>query len=280
VLGVPVAVSIWIAMRANDTGSRTLAALFALGFGLALVPEFFYIQDPFADRMNTVFKLYFQSWMILSVASAAAFIWCIVHSRASYRLGVGLVAAVAVAASLTYTPLSAEDWTLGFAERRGLNGMEYVEQASPDTAEAIEWINDNAENGDTLIESPGCSYDVVAGVPMNRVSAFTGVPTTMGWSFHEYQWRRGEIDSIDAELRSRIETANASLDGSDTATSDARFLILGEQETQTDPDCPNARTRDESVIGSLIEAGWIEVFRSDDTHIFVRQDDPLSFERN
>jgi YYY domain-containing protein len=42
-----------------------LAATAAL---LVLGVEFFYIQDGFGSRLNTIFKLYYQSWLLLSVA--------------------------------------------------------------------------------------------------------------------------------------------------------------------------------------------------------------------
>jgi magnesium-transporting ATPase (P-type) len=39
---------------------------------LALVPEFFYLRDQFGWRMNTIFKFYFQVWILLAIASAYA----------------------------------------------------------------------------------------------------------------------------------------------------------------------------------------------------------------
>ena len=35
-----------------------------------LLPEFVYVRDLFGTRMNTVFKLYYQGWLLLGIGSA------------------------------------------------------------------------------------------------------------------------------------------------------------------------------------------------------------------
>lgn len=44
---------------------------------LAFIPEFVYLLDSFGTRMNTIFKFYFQSWILWSLAGAfgAALLW-------------------------------------------------------------------------------------------------------------------------------------------------------------------------------------------------------------
>ena len=53
---------------APETGFAVL--LIAAALVLTLVPEFVYLRDKFGTRMNTVFKFYYQGWLMLSVASA------------------------------------------------------------------------------------------------------------------------------------------------------------------------------------------------------------------
>lgn len=46
--------------------------LIGMGLGLTVFPEFLYLQDNFGVRINTVFKFYFQAWVLWSVAAAYA----------------------------------------------------------------------------------------------------------------------------------------------------------------------------------------------------------------
>jgi len=48
--------------------------LILLGAGLCLFPEFFFLVDVFQARMNTIFKFYFQTWMVWSIAASFALI--------------------------------------------------------------------------------------------------------------------------------------------------------------------------------------------------------------
>ena len=53
--------------------SPSIAALFlflAAGATAALLPDLLYLRDNFDTRMNTIFKLYYQTWTLLSVSTA------------------------------------------------------------------------------------------------------------------------------------------------------------------------------------------------------------------
>ncbi|MGH9175782.1 MAG: DUF2298 domain-containing protein, partial [Vicinamibacterales bacterium] len=184
VLGAPLLLATWQAARGQG-GARVIAGLFAIGFLLALVPEFVFIQDVFADRMNTVFKLYFQAWLLLSLASAAGVAHIFRQAPPRAHVPAAATAVVVVAAALTYLPLSAQDWTNDFDARRGLDGGAYIDRVAPGEYAAIQWLSRHANPGDAVVEAPGCSYINVAGLPTSRLSAFSGVPTLVGWWGHE-----------------------------------------------------------------------------------------------
>lgn len=276
VLGVPLALAGALASRSDRQPVRVVAGTFAVGFLLALIPEFIYIQDVFSDRMNTVFKLFYQAWLVLSVASAAALVYTVVSIPRMYRIPAFLAALVLVVMTLPYTPLSAQDWTDDFADRRGIDGRDYLARSSPDTLAAIEWVSNHAQTGDTIVETPGCSYANAHGAPLSRVSAFTGVPTLVGWHGHESQWRRGEDQSIYERLDQRVAQANAVLDGSIQAgDSDVRFVILGDQEIEGATNCDLAQPRSMNQADILRAAGWAIAFEAGTMTILAQPDDPI-----
>lgn len=57
---------------ASDPGpvSSFIFLLMILGGLLVLAPEFVFLRDQFASRLNTVFKFYYQAWMLWSLAAA------------------------------------------------------------------------------------------------------------------------------------------------------------------------------------------------------------------
>jgi YYY domain-containing protein len=277
VIGIPLVVAIWIVLRGTERGIQVLAGIFAVGFALVLIPEFFFIQDVFLDRMNTVFKLYYQAWLLLGLASACALIDALTRISLPQRWLAAAGTALVVLTTLTYTPLSVWDWTDGLADRSGLDGRAYLSHSAPEDLAIINWIDEHAHPGDIIVEAPGNSYQNLNGAPTNRVSAFTGVPTLLGWFGHESQWRRGEYTRVDIVLDKRRELANRILDG-DVAPvdTDARFVIIGSQEFIAGRRCDAAGERQLTPEPCLLQRGWVPLFRSGGSTVYGALDDPLA----
>jgi uncharacterized membrane protein len=271
-----------LAVRDERAVVRLVAGLYAAGFALALAPEFLYIQDAFGNRMNTVFKLHFQAWLFFGVATGAAAVILSAHLAGRARMASVALFGLLVVMAAPYGPLSAEDWTeMGIASGT-LDGAAYLDVTNPHEAGAIIWLGQQADDGDVLVEAPGCAYQTSQGVPMNRFSAFTGVPALLGWANHERQWRRGEFDNLDQAIDRRNQAAlgwlNGEISGSDAPT--PRFIIIGAVERHASERCPALVERGADVDARLAELGWIAVYRQGETVIYVEGHDRLADERD
>ena len=274
-LGVPLCLTAFIAARSTDPAMRTTGILFGIGFTLVLIPEYLYIQDAFGDRMNTVFKLYFQGWLFLALAAGATTVQAIRQSNiATSKIAIATMLLIVVVTA-PYTPISARDWTDNFAMSHGQDGGAYIARLAPDDFLAMQWLNQRAEAGSTLVEGPGCSYQSIGGVPMNRFSAFTGVPAVVGWEGHQRQWRRGEGDPIGPQLTQRQEFANQWLDGisaDSLTTPEPDYIILGFQEQVGSPGCDSLSGRNTAESAERLAAsGWTVVFQSGETRVLQRE---------
>ncbi len=165
--------------------------LLALGFLLLVGPELFYVVDLFNNRMNTIFKLYYQVWVLLALASSYAIYYLGVrYARSGPVLrvaGYGWIALLGVALStaLYYPVASVYTKSSGAGGETTLDGLAYVERQSGDEYRAIQWLRENAVRGDRIVEAVGNDYIAET----SRVSASTGIPTVLGWPGHEHQWR-------------------------------------------------------------------------------------------
>lgn len=159
-----------------------------IGLALTLSVEFFYLRDQFGVRMNTVFKFYYQGWIMLGCASAYG-IWWLLNpgviatgriARNVFLLGCSLL----VAAGMVYPLLASYSRVAGFQSEPDLDGTAHLANNNPDDWAAIDWLRVNVQGTAVILEAPGKSYDYEG-----RVSAFSGHPAVLGWALHENQWR-------------------------------------------------------------------------------------------
>jgi len=203
----------------RDRAQSFTLLLGTTAFFLIALCEVFYLKDVFADslpRMNTVFKFYFQAWALLSITSGAGLYFILDGFRPASMLSsvqiwlqwgverlwaVGLV--VLLLAGAAYPIAGAYTRTNEFAQRsNSLNGFAYMQTYSPGDYYAINWLNSNVSGDPVIIEAIGGDY-----TDYGRVSAFTGLPTPMGWIGHEYQWRvnwlNNPLNAVDFDNRTR-----------------------------------------------------------------------------
>lgn len=271
--------------RRLSHGPATL--LFAVAYVLVLGTEFFYIQDIFGNRMNTLFKVYYQAWTLLGIATAIALVslWREAGlsrgaARRLTRPALGVVVPVALAATVLYPVLSASDYRSirGPVHWTGLDGMAYIGELAPGELAAMHWIRDNASEDDVLLEALGCSYQVNSGLPTSGMSAFTGVPTVLGWPGHERQWHLGDVSILqEQQRRAGLFDQLYSLDGDPIRNEFGVTLIyVGPFERDGTSACDSAgpyqAVQDERFPGP----NWVVAFAAGDATVYRRTAETLS----
>ncbi len=233
-------------VEAEEKHPLSPPTLFALllavtGLGLTLTVEFFYLRDLFGMRMNTIFKFYFQGWVLMACASAYAVWWIARRSsktgRGPFLAGAGIV----MAAAMVYPAMAVRSRVESFSHSPILDasasvaGEEYTQHwaAQPDDWKAIQWINANLRptSGEVpiILEAPGGGYE-----NNGRISAFTGLPALLGWTNHEGQWR-GNYTEINRRMPviQQIYTTPSAEEALDLLHQwNVRYVILGNAERQ------------------------------------------------
>jgi YYY domain-containing protein len=173
----------------------------AVGGLVVLGADVVYLRDPFENRMNTIFKLYYQAWLMWGTAAAFAAwtLWQEARRRPHLAVGWGIPALLLGLGTLVY-PVATLGW--GQAWMSGppvLDGLAFLREPSPDEAGALAWIARSTRPDDVVLTALGRSYDDTTG----RVAAATGRATLLGWSgSHERLWR-GRSPDILAEIEAR-----------------------------------------------------------------------------
>jgi len=167
----------------------TTAALLTVG------PEFVYLRDNFGFRLNTIFKFYYQAWVMFGVAALFAIGYLWQEWRGSRRIipvlaTAGYLLAFVVAILFPFYAVNSRAMEYrgpAIAEDRQpatLNGLAQINRFNPDEYAAIMWLRENITGTPVITEAVGGQYS-----GYGRVSANTGLPTILGWAGHEYQWR-------------------------------------------------------------------------------------------
>jgi YYY domain-containing protein len=275
--GIPLALALVQLRRIETPDARLFAlSLLCVAWALSIGVELVYIRDAFNDRMNTLFKFYYQTWTLYGLAAAVSIplLWQCARGREPARIAVAAATVAALLAGLAYPVVASYQWTNGLTAWRGLDGLAYGEQTDPDDVAAIRWLAAHAAPGDVVLEAAGCSYRPFSRLPFNRVAAFSGVPTVIGWGDnHQRQWRAGEAALLD-EIGPR-QAAVAQMFANPTSPLFARYgvdwLFVGEYERgDWQGECPTAGPYDGLEQPGYPGPGWEEAFRSGETRLYRR----------
>ncbi|MHB1296485.1 MAG: DUF2298 domain-containing protein [Anaerolineae bacterium] len=213
---------------ARDDTQLLAHALAALGLALGYAVEFLYLRDLFDTRMNTVFKVYYQVWVFLALAGIMAWVrlW---RGGGLARVGTALCGLLLLAC-LTYTPAAAESKAGGYRGSPTLDGTAFLQEESPGAYAAYRWLQEHAAPGAVLVEAPGEAY--VASD--SRLSAWTGIPSVLGWAGHEVQWRGADEEVLrrQADLERLYTTQDAAEARAILARYGARYVYVGARERE------------------------------------------------
>lgn len=291
VLAVLLLRGIGIALIALPLGAWALALLllpgqsdvkklmfFMAGTGLLLtiVVELVHLVGDIG-RMNVVFKLYLQTWLLLTLVAGTglAILW---QDQVKWRLRSQLIFQIPltllVVSALLFPVFATRDKItdrMSLTAPQGLDGMKYMESSvfnlngiDMDLGQdyrAIQWMQDNIEGSPVILEAQ--AYEYYWG---NRYTIYTGLPGVVGWNYHQRQQRavlRSEI------VQQRVDSVNAFYLSFDRQfivdyleQYQVKYIVVGQQEMVFYP--ADVLTKFELYNGVL----WDEVYAEGETKIY------------
>lgn len=183
-----VAIALWLRRVGDEERTPTTFTLILAGIALllALTPEVVFLRDNFGWRMNTIFKFYYQTWLLLGIAGSVGIALALERARSQPMAVVFAVPALAlVSAGLVFPIAAAWSRTNGFSGEPTFDATAWIERASPSELAAARWLRDNAPSDSVVTQAKGHSYHAED----NRVATVSGRATLLGWDGHESQWR-------------------------------------------------------------------------------------------
>lgn len=181
--------------------------LIICAFGLIIAPELVYVVDIYdnAPRANTMFKLTYNSFIMLGLCMSYMLLKLIIEKGKFYKI-FGSIFLFIFIATFLYSIDPLLGWygnVFNSKEYEGLDSTEFLNNyymanymdedkakyvdsdiTMVDDLAVINWLKENANRGDVILEHQGDDFSFD-----NRVSVFTALPTPLGWVAHEWLWR-------------------------------------------------------------------------------------------
>ncbi len=252
---------VWFKAERRPSGQLTFVlAMFFTALLLTYGVEFVYIRDTFGTRMNTIFKFYYQAWIMLAVASVYALYYINTRASTVLRVIAQILTVILVLGGLIYPMFAIPSKANGFQGEPSLDGARFVELFRPDEAAVIDWLVENTPPDAVIVEAPGGSY-----TDFNTISAHSGRATLLGWGGHELQWR-GSYE-LPGQREPVIEMIYQNQDAEAIRQAvrgyDIDYLIVGPRELSKYSIPPNRR---DAYLGL-----WTPVFQQGEYTVYLWQ---------
>ena len=185
-----------------------MAVLIAIGVDLVTV-------EGDIGRMNTLFKYYLEIWVFMAIASAYM-LWRLASSglpelrfprfdgRVAWTVALGVLAVSSLIYTVWGTVVRVEDRFVSLPPT--LDGTAYMAGAEHwelgehfplrYDLEAIRWLQDNVEGTPVVLEAHMEQYRWGG-----RIAKYSGLPTILGWPWHQIQQRFDYRDQVDVRAR-------------------------------------------------------------------------------
>ena len=253
VIGILIALTGAVGVRALGSGGReapvpAFVCLMALtAFSVVVGLDFIRVEGDI-DRMNSVFKFYLQVWVLLALVSAYM-VWRLLGSsmfsgdrRWKFRYAWAAVLAALVIGSAIYPVLGTQDRLRdrfeGNVTPLTLDGLAFVSGSvyrdregridMERDFEGIRWLRENVQGSPVVLEANTPTYRWGG-----RVSIHTGLPSVVGWKWHQEQQRWGYRDMVASRIRDVdyiYSTSDASQAMSLLNRYDVKYVYLGQVE--------------------------------------------------
>ncbi len=229
-----------------EESTRLVILITLAGLGLTLMVELIALRGDIG-RMNTVFKFYLQAWTFLSLSAAFYLFRLVPQIKQKWSPNWSTVWQVLLGLLLFSTALfpvlaSADKITdrISGDVPLTLDGMDYMKYStyfendttmdlSQDYA-GIRWMQDNVTGSPVVLEANVSEYQWG-----NRYTIYTGLPSVIGWNWHERQqrainssdWVYERIDDVNEFYQTEnIERCKELID-----QYDIEYIVVGQLES-------------------------------------------------
>ena len=235
-------------MKSDKQLNNFILILFSFSLFLTIIPEFFYIKDIYPQhfRANTMFKLGYQAFTMMGIASIITFYLLKSSKKTFLSYFLSFVFIFFLFFPSIYPYFSVPSYYGQLNRPVELDGQLWLKQIYPEDNEIINYLNKNEKGQPVILEAQGDSY-----TDYERISAFTGLPTVAGWWVHEWLWR-GSSDVVGKripEVTSLYESSSLDETKSLIRKYQIKYVVISRLERQK---YPNLNEKKWSKIGRLI----------------------------